>query len=210
MTKTTVAALILSAALFVGLSAPANAGTIIAGATFSASNQAAPPDTSDYEGIFYDGSSTFPPPSISIGAFHFTIPTGDSVTSATVSGTFGDVNIPVTGLADLFVLGGTIKVGGCDINPDSSYPPCATGTVDGSLVPWSYTFSNTDLSKLAADFSGGSIDFIAVQNSPFGAVVVGDPILDIQVASVQATPEPATIFTLAGGLVVIAAFRRRK
>ena len=205
MLKSTALAAISFTTLILTLSASAQAGVIAVSPTFGASNQTAPPDTTDYEGIFYDGVTTFPPSSISIGTFNFTIPTGEIVLGATISGTFGDVNVPVTALTDLFVDGGTIEVGECDLNPDSSYPPCAAGTADGSLVPWSYTFSSTDLANLGTDFSGGSIDFTAVQNSPFGAVVVGDPTLDLQVS-----PEPASIFTLAGGLLAFAALRRRK
>lgn len=206
MLKSTASAIVLFATLSLGLAASAQAGDIIVNPTFDASNQAAPPDTTDYEGVFYDGVTTFPPSSISIGTFDFTIPTGEDVTGATISGTFGDVNIPVTALTNLFVDGGTIEVGECDIELDGvTYPPCAAGTLDGSLVPWSYTFSSTDLANLGADFSAGSLDFTAVQNSPFGAVVVGDATLDIQV-----TPEPASIFTLAGGLLAFAALRRRK
>ena len=173
---------------------------IVVAPTFDPSNQAAPPDTTDYEGNFYDFSSTFPPNPITIGTFDFTIPIGDYVTGGTISGTFGDANIPVTALTDLFVLNGTIQVAACDSFSD----PCAAGTIDGSLVSWSYTFTAADLNNLASDFAAGSLDFTAIQNS-FGAVVVGTPSLDLQVA-----PEPSSIFTLAGVLVAFAAWRRRK
>jgi PEP-CTERM motif len=174
---------------------------IIVAATFNASNQAAPPDTTDYEGQFYDFASTFPANPITIGMFAFTIPKGDVVTSATISGTFGDQNIPVTALIDLFVLNGTIEVGACDSNSS----PCAAGTINGLLVPWSFTFNAAELKNLASDFAGGSLDFTAVQNS-FGAAIVGTPSLDIQVA----TPEPSTVLTMAGGLLALAVWRRRK
>ena len=191
----------LVACLALGWASFAHADIVVA-PTFNSSNQAQPPDTTDYEGIFYDFVSTFPPNPISIGAFTFTIPAGDYVTGATISGTFGDQNIPVTALTDLAVLHGTINVGGCDSTSD----PCAAGTINGSLVPWSHTFDAAELTSLASDFAGGSIDFTAVQSS-FGAVVVGTPSLDIQV---EQTPEPSTIFTLAGGLLAFAAWRRRK
>lgn len=169
---------------------------IIVTPTFDASNQAASPDTSDYEGNFFDGSSA--PYDITIGTFNFTIPAGDQVVGATIFGTFGDVNLSTTALADLFVNG--INVGGCDDPAD----PCAAGTIDGSLVPWSHTFSGTELSELASGFAIGTLDFTAVQNS-FGVLAVGTPTLDI-----QAVPEPSSIFALTGGLLALAAWRRRK
>ena len=48
--------------------------------TFDSSNQAAPPDTTDYEGNFFDGTTA--PYNITIGTFHFMIPTGDAVAGA--------------------------------------------------------------------------------------------------------------------------------
>lgn len=168
--------------------------------TFSASNQAAPPDTTDYEGIFYDFSSTFPPSSIPIGTFSFTaIPPGDHIASATISGTFGDVNYGTTALTDLYA--GGIEVAECDA-PGGVYPDCAVGTVDGSLVPWSYTFTDGSLTALAAELAAG-LDFTAVQNG-FGSVVVGTPTL-----SLVLTPEPGSIVLLASALA-LAAFRIRK
>jgi hypothetical protein len=193
------------ACLALGCASFAQANDIIVTPTFSSSNQALPPDTSDYEGNFYDFSSTFPPSSISIGNFIFTIPTGVHVISATISGTFGDVNNSATALADLYVLNGGIEVGECDSSMGGTvFPPCATGTVNGSLVPWSYTFTAANLSSLASDFSAGSLDFTAVQNG-FGSVIVGTPVLDIAVS-----PEPGSIFTLAGGLFALVGLRRRK
>jgi hypothetical protein len=167
-----------------------------------ASNQAQPPDTTDYEGVFYDFSSTFPPSSISIGTFNFTIPAGDYVTGATISGTFGDVNYSSSALTGLYVDDGNIEVGECDSYAD----PCAVGTSDGSLVPWSHTFTGAELSSLASDFAAGSLDFTAVQNS-FGSVIVGTPVLDLQAA----VPEPSGMFVLAGGLLAtVVGLRRRK
>ena len=191
----------LAAALVVGCASFAQADIIVP-PTFAASNQAAPPDTTDYEGNFYDFSTSVPPGPITIGKFTFTIPKGDVVVGATISGTFGDQNIPVTALNDLFVMNGTIEVGACDSTSDA----CAAGTIDGSLVPWSHTFGAAELSALASDFASGSLDFTAAQNS-FGAVVMGTPTLDIQLVQ---TPEPSSLFTLAGGVLGFAAWRRRK
>jgi hypothetical protein len=182
------------------------AGDMIVTPTFDVSNQAQPPDSTDYEGNFYDFFSTFPSNPLSIGTFNFTVPVGDYVTGATISGTFGDVNVGVTALTDLFVDGGNIEVAECDATDGGTViPPCGAGTDDGSLVPWSYTFTAADLTNLG-DFGSGSLDFTAVQNG-FGAVIVGTPSLELDVAPV---PEPGTLFTLAGGLLALAALRRRK
>jgi len=171
---------------------------IIVTPTFDGSNQAPSGDTTDYEGNFFDGTAA--PYDITIGTFNFTIPVGNQVSGATISGTFGDVNLSTTALADLFVDVGNINVAACDSMGDD----CFAGAFNGLPVPWSHTFSGAELSELASDFTSGSLDFTAVQNS-FGAVIVGTPSLDI-----QTVPEPSSIFTLTGGLLAFAARRRRK
>jgi PEP-CTERM motif-containing protein len=163
---------------------------IIVTPTFDSSDQTT--DGTDYEGNFF----TAGPDDITIGTFDFTIPVGDQIAGATISGTFGDVNFSTSALAELLVDGGTIPVGACASFTD----PCFAGNIAGTPVPWSYTFTSAQL----ADLAGGSLDFTAVQNS-FGSVIVGTPTLDI-----QTVPEPTSIFTLAGGLLAFAAWRRRK
>jgi hypothetical protein len=204
MTKQTLSTAAASIAVLLTITFSAQAspiGMIVVTPTFDLSNQTQFPDTSDYESVPTDGTAA--PYDLTIGAFNFNIPAGDTVYGATIFGTFGDVNYTSSALADLYVLGGTIKVGGCDLNPDSSYPFCATNQDPGALVSWSYTFSSSDLANLATDFAHGSIDFTAVQNSA-GVTVIGTPTLDI-----STVPEPASIFAAAAGLLAFAAFRRR-
>jgi len=141
-----------------------------------------------------------------LGNFIFTIPTDWTVVGATISGTFGNNDVPgltnVTALSDYFVANGTIRVAGCDTFSD----PCSAGTVDGSPAPWSYTFSQSDLATLAPEFAGGSLDFSVTQNF-LGAVETGPITLDMQV-----TPEPASFFFTCvlclAGIVLRRRFRR--
>jgi hypothetical protein len=139
-----------------------------------------------------------------LGVFTFTIPTGETVVGGTISGTFGNNDVPgftnVTALSDYFVANGAIKVAGCDSFTD----PCIAGTVSGAPDPWSYTFSQNDLTTLAPYFSAGSLDFSVTQNS-FGAIQTGPITLDLQV-----TPEPSSYaFTCALCLAGIVVLRRR-
>lgn len=152
----------------------------------------------EYNGPAYDFSTTFPPSSQTIGTFTFNIPTGVQVIGVTISGTFGNNDIfSNTALSDYFVSLGMIQVAGCD-DPSAS---CFSGTT-GVPTPWSYSFTPTDLSNVAAALAAGSLDFTVVQNSPF-TVQTGVTTLDIQV-----TPEPGTILIFCGGLAALATLRR--
>jgi hypothetical protein len=142
-----------------------------------------------------------------LGDFTFAVPTGWTVVGGTISGTFGNNDIAgltnVTALSDYFVANGAIQVAGCDSFTD----PCSAGTVSGAPDPWSYTFSQSDLTTLAPYFSAGSLDFSVTQDF-IGAVQTGPITLDLQI-----TPEPSSFFftcvlCLAGTLVLRGRFRR--
>jgi hypothetical protein len=142
-----------------------------------------------------------------LGDFSFAIPTGWTVVGGTISGTFGNNDVPgltnVTALSDYFVANGAIQVAGCDSFTD----PCTAGTISGAPDPWSYTFSQTDLTTLAPYFSAGSLDFSVTQTF-IGAVQTGPITLDLQI-----TPEPSSFFftcalCLAGIFVLRSRFRK--
>jgi hypothetical protein len=184
MLKLTIPAIIFATALL-GLATPARA------------------DISSTIGEFGEPFTFITPATTTLGDFTFTIANGLRVVSATISGTFGNNDVPgltnVTALSDYYVANGTIQVAACDSFSD----PCTAGTVSGAPEPWSYTFSQNDLTALAPEFAAGSLDFSVTQNF-LGAVQTGPITLDMQVA-----PEPASYFFTSVLCLAGIALRRR-
>ncbi len=156
----------------------------------------------------YDGTpvvdfdpADYPLTPVLIGDFSFTIPTGESVIGGTISGTFGNDDVPdtteSTAPSDYYIDNNTIEVASCDDSLTGA--ACDTSSAPTS---WSYTLTASDLSNLSAELASGSIDFTASQNF-FGAVNTGTTTLDLVL-----TPEPSMIFLLCGGLAGIALLRR--
>jgi hypothetical protein len=187
-------AIIFATAFAVGFAVPAKAGNIITSTI------------GDFdEPLAFD----FAPVTTTLDDFSFAIPAGATVYSGTISGTFGNNDVPgltnVTALSDYFVGGGAIQVAACDDDPTSAtFPnfPCDAGSSTGAPVPWSYTFSAGDLATLAPAFAAGSLDFSVTQNFA-GSVQTGVITLALNTA-----PEPATMFVFSLGLAGIAARRR--
>lgn len=173
MLKTTSLSIISSLALLLGFSNFAKADILV-----SISN--------------YDGTASFGPfpQTIDIGSFDFTVPAGESVIGGTISGTFGNNDVPGTtdtsAPADLFIDGGAIEVASCD-DALSYTAACDSGS---SPTPWTYTLTAGNLSTLGTELAAGSIDFSAVQNGVF-TVNTGSVTLDLVV-----TPEPSTVLLL--------------
>jgi len=153
----------------------------------------------------YDGTASFgpfPTSPISIGTFSFTIPAGKQVSGGSISGTFGNGDVPgttdVSAPVDLYIDGGSIEVAACD-DALSYSAACDAGS---SPTSWSYTFTSGDLSTLAADFASGSIDLSAIQNGVF-TVNTGTVTLDL-----VTTPEPDSLWLIGTGLVCFHRSRR--
>lgn len=162
-----------------------------------------------------DFSGNYPLGPANLGDFTFSIPTGFVISSATISGTFGNEDVPgttnVTVDSDYYVDGVAIEVATCDTpNILSTGTPtlaCDAGNSTDTPTPWSYTFTNTDLTTLKSDLAAGSLDFNVIQNY-YGAVETGAITLDI--AGTSPTPEPGTIFIASLGLAGVALLRRRR
>jgi hypothetical protein len=184
--KSTILGIIFTIALILGYATPAKADI---------TSTIAPTDGTGSFG-------PFPSSLIDVGTFSFTIPSGESIVGATISGTFGNMDVPgltdVTAPSDYSVDGGAIEVASCD---DSlSYDqPCDAGS---SPTAWSYTFTSADLATLAPALASGSLDFDVVQNG-VGAVNTGTTTLTL-----TPTPEPETVSLFSLGIMCFGFLRR--
>ncbi len=160
-------------------SVPANAGTVT-----SVIGEFDGPDLTN---------PTYPQPSLTIGTFTYTIPAGDTITSASVTGFFGTTFAPSTALENLFVAG--IPVASCA----SEAADCWNAPL-GVQTPWTYTFLSSQLSALA----GGSAGYTVVQTGDF-QVESG-----VTTLTVNFTPEPSTFALFAGGLGLLLLARWKK
>jgi len=148
----------------------------------------------EYSGDFHTSSETYPLPAVTIGTFSYTIPTGEIVSSAIISSTFGNSSINSTALANFFLAG--VPVASCLSVAD----PCFSNDSFATPVPWSYTFSSAQLPAL----DSGAASFTAVQNSPF-TVQSGRITLTLTFASAS-VPEPGNLGLFGAALVGVFVF----
>lgn len=147
----------------------------------------------EFSGNYYDSTLTYPLAPVTIGTFTFTVPTGETITNATVSGTFGNSSVNSTTLETLYL--GGIQVASCSSTSDPCFDPA---TPFDAPTTWSYTFNPAQL----AIFYSGSVDFTVVQNGPF-QVQEGATTLNVEI------PEPPAIL-LFGGILAALALRGRR
>jgi len=162
----------------------------------------------------YDFETTSPPTTYqNIGTFTFTIPTGESAANITITGSFGNGDVPNTALSDYYLgFAGdetAVEVAGCD----SASANCYSG--QEGPYSWSVTLTPTEIAALGPGLTAGSLDFTytwdsgtpPVQDflSPTGYddqyVYAGAATLDI-----TPTPEPGTALLWFTGVIGLAAF----
>jgi hypothetical protein len=160
----------------------------------------------------YDFSSTFPPSgSTTIGTYTFA-PENGLPDAITISGTFGNGDVPVTALSDYYLgFAGdetAVEVAACD----SISADCYSGQ-EGPYA-WTATLTQEEIADLAPGLAGGSLDFTYTWgNSPaiqdaFSPTGFDDQYVYAGATTLDIAPEPATLLFCFSGLAGLAAFRR--
>jgi len=205
MTKQKIAVILLCAGAVIGYTAPAHGDIIATTPSYDSPNG-------------YDYVTTLPPTTYQlIGTFGFTVPAGESVVGITISGSFGNGDVPNTELSDYYLgFAGNeeaIPVANCD-NISAN---CYSG--EEGPYGWSVTLTQAQIGELAPALAAGSIDFTYTWDASPPVVPVSDLLsptgYDPQyiyagaaTLDITPSPEPATALFCFSGLAGLAVFRR--
>jgi hypothetical protein len=139
----------------------------------------------------YSGSFEFPATAVPLGVFSDPALTAGTVTSATISGTFGDAFNDGTAAADLYADGILIA---------------STPTLFSGNSTFSFNFDPADFNMLEAGF----VSLSAIQND-FGFINLDTTTLTITTStSTVQVPEPSTLALLGITLPLLVGSMRRK
>jgi hypothetical protein len=163
----------------------------------------------------YDFATTFPSGSTTIGTFTFTPVNPSVVTGITITGSFGNGDVPTTALSDYYLgFAGdleAVEVAACD----DILANCYSGQ-EGPYT-WTATLTPAEIAALAPGIADGTLDFSYTWgNSPaimdfFSQTGYDDQYVYAGATTLVLTPEPTSLllfFSALVGIVVIRRFRR--
>jgi hypothetical protein len=204
MTKRTLTAAILSLGAAFVLTTPARADVVTL------------PSYDSPDG--YDFATTFPTGSTTIGTFTFSPTNPSGVTGITISGSFGNGDVPNTALSDYYLgFSGdltAVEVAACDSISDNCY--------SGQEGPytWTATLTPAEIADLGPGLTAGSLDFSYTWDSSppagpipdfFSSTGYDDQYVYAGATTLTITPEPTSVLLFVSalaGIVVLRRFRR--
>lgn len=147
----------------------------------------------------FDGSPPFPTPQNLVGIFSYTISSNENITSAVISGTFGNSVFASSAGVDVYLDG--LLIAQC-----FEFDNCWNSP---SPESWSFTFDNSHFSLL----EDGEARLTASQTSEFVARL-GITTLTIETKTITdpptSIPEPTTLVGLLGAVVGLSSLRKGK
>ncbi len=131
-----------------------------------------------------------------IGTFDFSVPAGQSVIGATISGFFGHALTPSTAAQEIYA--DNVLVATCVYLAD-----CWTN--EEAPLPWSYTFTGAELGI----FADGQV-VLTDKQTDCCIIRLSETTLQVFTDTTPAVPEPETYALMLGGLAVVAWAARRR
>ncbi len=136
----------------------------------------------EFNGATYDYGTTFPLSAVTVATETFTVPPGQQVSSAALTGIFGSTSTYYGSTAEFDLLLNGVQVGSTyDVTPDPY----------NNVVPFDFTIA--DLGLLSS-LNGGTATLSVVQESPYN-IRLSATELTMQTSS-STVPEPSVLISI--------------